>query len=114
MHNGLSTSTNGLLTKVQAMTHRASLVQGAINVMDQDQSGELSGPKSAALYILPVNEFAGGPGVHEKIQGFNLGGISGLHFHFQLEELWVVFGGSNAKLGWELSLPFGTVSSRSV
>ena len=114
MHNGLSTSTNGLSTKVQATTNSASLVQGAINVMDQDQSGELSGPKSAALYILPINEFAGGPGVHEKIQGFNLSGISGFHFQFQPEGLWVVFGGNNDNLRWELSLPFGTVSSRQV
>ena len=82
--------------------------------MDWDWSGELSGPKSAAFYILPVNKFTGGPGVHEGIQRLNFGGIGGFHFHFQLEGLWVVFRGSNDKLRWELSLPFGMVSLRRV
>ena len=63
--------------------------------MDWDQSGELSGSKSAALYILLVNEFSGGPGVHKGIQGFNLCSVCGFHFHFQPEGLQVVFGGSN-------------------
>ena len=82
--------------------------------MDRDQSGELSGPKSAALHILPVNKCAGGPGVHKGIQGFNLCSVHGFHFHFQPEGLWVVFGGSNDKFGWKSSLPFGMVSPRQV
>ena len=87
--------------------------------MDRDQSGELSGLESAVLYILqfftyilPVNEFTSSPGVHKEIQEFNLGGVSGLYFHFQLEGLWVVSRGSDDKLGWETSLPLGMVSPR--
>ena len=109
-------SLNALCTKdeVNYFGNGAGLIQGAINVMDWDQSGELLGLESAALYILLVNEFAGGPGVHKGIHGFNLSGISGFHFYFQPEGLWVVFGGSDDKLGWEPSLPFGTASPRRV
>ena len=80
--------------------------------MDRDQSGELSGLESAVLYILLVNEFTGSPGVHKGIQGLNLGSVNDFYFHLQQEGLWVVFGGSDDKLGWEVSLPFGMVSSR--
>ena len=109
-------SLNALCTKdeVNYFGNGAGLIQGAINVMDWDQSGELSHPKSAVLHVLPVNEFASGPRVHKGIQGFNPHGLCGFHFHFQPEGLWVVFGGSNDKLGWELSFPFGVVSLRGV
>ena len=80
--------------------------------MDRDQSGELSGLESAVLYILLVNEFTGSPGVHKGIQGFNLGSVSGFYFHFQPEGLLIVSGGSDNKLGWEVSLPLGMVSPR--
>ena len=60
-------SLNALCTKdeVNYFGNGAGLIQGAINVMDWDQSGELPGLKSTTFDVLLVDELSSGPRVNE-------------------------------------------------
>jgi len=65
---------------------RTSLVQGSVNIVNQNGFRELPSMEPVALGVVAVNELSSGSTVHEGVDGFHFSCISGFMLNLQFQK----------------------------
>jgi len=71
--------------EIHHFSDRTSLVQGSINIVNQNGFRELPSMEPVALGIVAVDELSGGSTVHEGVDGLHFSCISGFKLDLQFQ-----------------------------
>jgi len=71
--------------EIHHFSDRTSLVQGSVNIVNQNGFGELPSMEPVALGVVAVDELPGGSTVHKRVDGLHFSCISGFKLNLQFE-----------------------------
>jgi len=71
--------------EIHHFSDRTSLVQGSVNIVNQDGFGQLPGTELVAFSIVMVDELSGCSTVYEGVDGLHFSCISGFQLNLQFE-----------------------------
>jgi len=77
--------------EIHHFSDRTSLIQGSINIVNQNGFGELPGMELVALSIVTVDELSGGSAVYKGVDKLHFSCISGFKLNLQFERGRAIF-----------------------